>query len=314
MAEEAKPPRGAESGTSADVSPGTALPPAHHDLSTQPLNRRTGGPRCHHRSGRARSNKIPPCRLPGAVYKTAMRLLPALCLLALTAGLAIGADTARLVADLMQSEQELGSVPFAEVVHAATGRKVLPLQPTNAVNREILARIAQALDTVLPQLNANNSPARQKRRINEVSALFENALKDALNAVGGFDCDFPKLASGARQRSGYPDLRLVDQASGRVLYLDPKLFERSSRASTLRTFYFEPKRETNKILDDAHHLIVGFEHDGAAGAWTFLGWELVDLANFRVKLKAEFQGSNRDLYKPEAVLLRSATNALPKAR
>jgi hypothetical protein len=45
-----------------------------------------------------------------------------------------------------------------------------------------------------------------------------------------------------------------------------------------------------------------------------LGWELVDLANFRVKLKAEFQASNRDLYKPEAVLMRSAINAPSKER
>jgi len=37
---------------------------------------------------------------------------------------------------------------------------------------------------------------------------------------------------------------------------------------------------------------IGIEHDGKTGAWKFLGWELVDLANFRVKLKAEFQASN----------------------
>jgi len=241
-----------------------------------------------------------------------MRLLAALTILVLAAGLASGADTARLVTDLMKDEQELGNVPFAEVVHAATGKLLIPLNPTNVVDHEILGRIGQALDMVLRQLNATNSPAGQKRRINEVSALFENAMKDALNAIGGFECDFPKLASGARQRSGYPDLRLVDKRSGRVLYLDPKLFERGSKASSLRTFYFEPKRETNKILDDAHHLIVGFEHDGEPGAWTFLGWELVDLAHFHVKLKAEFQASNRDLYKPEAVLMRRATNGTTK--
>lgn len=224
------------------------------------------------------------------------------------------ADTTRLVADLMKDEQALGSVPFAEVIRAATGKRLLPLSPTNVVDHEILARIGRAMDSVLLQLNAPDTPARQKRRINEVSALFENAMKDALNAVGGFECDYPMLASGARQRSGYPDLRLVDKASGRVLYLDPKLLERGSKASSLRAFYFEPKIETNKILDDAHHLVVGFEHDGKAGdTWTFLGWELVDLANFRVKLKAEFQGSNRDLYKPEAVMLRSVSIAPSKA-
>ena len=225
---------------------------------------------------------------------------------------ACAADTAQLVRDLMADEHELASVPFAEVVKAATGKQVLAMNPTNAVEREVLAKIGRVMDEVLRQLNATNSPARQKRRINEVSALFENAMQAELNAVEGFACDFPKLASGARQRAGYPDLRLVDKKSGRVLYLDPKLYERGSRASSLRTFYFEPKRETNKILDDAHHLIVGIEHDGkAGGAWKFLNWELVDLANFRVKLKAEFQASNRDLYRPEASVNSSRTNASP---
>ena len=34
----------------------------------------------------------------------------------------------------------------------------------------------------------------------------------------------------------------------------------------------------------------------------FQHWELIDLANFRVKLKAEFAGSNADMYRPEAVV------------
>ena len=242
-----------------------------------------------------------------------MRLLAIFGVILLAAFRAFAADTARLVTDLMTDEHELASVPFAEVVKAATGKQVLAMNPTNAVEREVLAKIGRAMDAVLRQLNATNSPAQTKRRINEVSALFENAMQAELNAVEGFECDFPKLASGARQRSGYPDLRLVDKKSGRVLYLDPKLFERGSRTSSLRTFYFEPKRETNKILDDAHHLIVGIEHDGKAdGAWKFLNWELVDLTNFRVKLKAEFQAGNRDLYRPEAIVGSSRTNATPQ--
>ena len=241
-----------------------------------------------------------------------MRLLALISFVVLTGFISQGDDTARLVTDLMRDEQELASVPFADVVKAATGKQVLPLNPTNSIDRELLTKIGRAMDAVLRQLNAPDSPAQKKRRINEVSVLFENSMKVELNAIDGFECDFPKLASGAHQRSGYPDLRLVEKKSGRVLYLDPKLFERGSRASSLRTFYFEPKRQTNKILDDAHHLIVGIEHDGkAGGAWKFLNWELVDLANFRVKLKAEFQASNRDLYRMEAIVGSSRTNSIP---
>jgi hypothetical protein len=226
------------------------------------------------------------------------------------------ANVSNLVTQVMASEEALATVPFAEVVHAATGRRVIPLNRTNAVDRELTGKIAQAMDRVLAKLNETNGPAQQKRRINEVSSLFEAALKTELNAVSGFECDFPRTAAGTRQRSGYPDLRLHDKASGRVVYLDPKLFAQGSRNSSLRTFYYEPKRDTNKILEDAHHLIVGFEHDAkATGMWTFLSWELIDLAEFRVRLKAEFQASNRDLYRANATVARSpSTNAVPNLR
>ena len=217
-------------------------------------------------------------------------------------------DVRTAISALMKEDSALRDVPFREVVAAATKRKVLPVNMTNAGDRAWIERISVAMDAVVRRMNATNSPVRSKRRINEVSALFEQAMKAELNALEGFECDFPKTASGGRQRSGYPDLRLVDNRNGRVAYLDPKLFERGTRASTLRTFYYEPKRDTNKVLEDAHHLLIGFEHDGQPGAWQFTGWELVDLAHLRVRLKAEFQASNREIYQPGAVLAAGTTN------
>ena len=51
------------------------------------------------------------------------------------------------------------------------------------------------------------------------------------------------------------------------------------------------------------HFVVGFEHEPREknGLWKFTRWDLVALAQFKVKLKAEFQGSNRDMYRPEAI-------------
>lgn len=56
------------------------------------------------------------------------------------------------------------------------------------------------------------------------------------------------------------------------------------------------------------HFIVGFEHEKAAGdrGWKFTRWDLVDLSHFKVKLKAEFQGSNWDMYRQEAIVATSA--------
>jgi len=116
-------------------------------------------------------------------------------------------------------------------------------------------------------------------------------------------------------------LRITDLESKRVFYLDPKLYAAGSRDSSFRTFYFEPKKSTNKVRDDAVHFVVGFEHaprDVAASlsrgnsgsnqntAWKFTRWDLVDLSRLTVKMKAEFQGSNRDMYRPEAIVASSA--------
>jgi len=145
-------------------------------------------------------------------------------------------------------------------------------------------------------------------RINEVSSHFEDNLRELLNATPGLRCDFPLTNEGKVQRSGYPDLRIVDLESNRVFYLDPKLYAAGSRDSSFRTFYFEPKKATNKVRDDAVHFIVGFEHEPRSGLhsanviWKFTRWDLVDLSQFQVKLKAEFQGSNRDMYRPEAIV------------
>jgi hypothetical protein len=84
------------------------------------------------------------------------------------------------------------------------------------------------------------------------------------------------------------------------------------------------------VRDDAVHLVIGFEHapsdrstsinQGDSGpdekavtqrrsynaGWKFTRWDLVDLSRFTVQLKAEFQASNRDMYRPEAIVASSA--------
>jgi hypothetical protein len=173
---------------------------------------------------------------------------------------------------------------------------VLPLTDEPAHAR-VVSAIGQALAETIRELNAEDSPVRKLRRINEASRFFEEGLMTRLDAIPGLRCDTPPTRSGVHQRSGYPDLRITDEETGRVFYLDPKLVERGSENSTLRTFYFEPKNETLKITDDAVHLLAGIEHDGREQRWTFSGWRLVDLSTLRVRLKAEFQASNAELYR-----------------
>lgn len=191
---------------------------------------------------------------------------------------------------------------LGEVVEATTEKKVLPFPADgDAVATRILAALKSALNTALEEANAANSGARRQARINETSRFFEERLRELLNATPGFQCDWPKTKDGKVQRSGYPDLRLVHQASGRVVYLDPKVHAEESAESSFRTFYFEPAEGTGKITEDAHHLILGIAHDGKTGQWRFTGWKVVDVSQLSLQLKAEFNASNRDMYAPEAV-------------
>ena len=94
--------------------------------------------------------------------------------------------------------------------------------------------------------------------------------------------------------------------NGDIVYLDPKLFSEDSRASSLRTFYYEPRTATNKIRDDARHLLVGIRHNQKPGPdLRLVAWELVDVSRLRVELKAEFQAANREMYRPENIVGRS---------
>jgi hypothetical protein len=212
-----------------------------------------------------------------------------------------------LIPWLLHEDAQLRGVPFAEVIHDTTGKEVRAVDPADATDERVLKRIGAVLDEVVRQLNQPDSVIQGIPRINEVSSHFEDRMRQLLDEAPGLHCQFPRTAEGRVQRSGYPDLRVVDDETKRVYYVDPKLYAAGSRESSFRTFYFEPKKGTNKVLDDAVHLVAGFEHEPRTdGHWKFTRWDLVDLAHFRVRLKAEFQGSNRDVYRPEAIVGTSA--------
>ena len=212
----------------------------------------------------------------------------------------------QLIPWLLDEDRQLRGLPLGEVILDTTGKKVLPVDLKNEVDRRVIAGVKAALNETLKRMNAPDSRIQSIGRINEVSSHFEDMLREVISAQAGLSCDFPRTAAGRVQRSGYPDLRIVDRASGRVFYLDPKLYAVGSRDSSFRTFYFEPKGSTNKVRDDAVHFVVGIEHEPRSeGHWKFTRWDLVDLSGFRVKLKAEFQGSNHDMYRPAAIMASS---------
>ena len=220
-------------------------------------------------------------------------LLLSLCCLVLPI---YASDDAALIRQLLGENLDHRTFAFADVVAASTGKKVITLDEKNPAHLRITTAIRKALDAAMIDLSRADSPVRKLRRINEASRFFEDLLLEKINHTPGLHCEIPPNKNGELQRSGYPDLKITDKESGIIAYLDPKLVEAKLINSTLRTFYYEPKHETLKINDDAIHLLCGIEHDGVESAWTFQKFHLVDLSSLRVRLKAEFQASNADLY------------------
>ncbi|MDQ6940342.1 MAG: hypothetical protein M3119_09325, partial [Verrucomicrobiota bacterium] len=142
-----------------------------------------------------------------------------------------------LIPWLLQEDQELRALPLDEVIFAATGKHVRAIDAKNEADQRVLKQLSAGLDEVVRRMNAPESAIQNIARINEVSSHFEDAVREVMNAAPGFSCDFPRTAAEKVQRSGYPDLRLVEIVTQRVYYLDPKLYAVGSRESSFRTFY-----------------------------------------------------------------------------
>jgi hypothetical protein len=211
-------------------------------------------------------------------------------------------DDNKLVKRLLAEDLGARSFLFSQVVESSSGKKVLPFNRENPSHAVVLAQIKIAIDKAIITLNKADSPIKKLRRINEASRYFEDILLIEIDKHPELTCTIPPNKKGKAQRSGYPDIRIEHTASKAVFYLDPKLYEKKSRSSSFRTFYYQPRTRTMKILDDAVHLLLGISHDGVSGDWTFGSWEIVGLSKFKVRLKAEFQASNKDLYRKENLI------------
>lgn len=112
---------------------------------------------------------------------------------------------------MVASGAQLRGIPFSEVILDVTGKRVLAFNPKNGTDLRVVKQISVVLDEVMSQLNSSASVIQGIPRINEVSSHFEDLMRELLNKTPGLTCDFSKTSQGRLQRSGYPDLELIDQ-------------------------------------------------------------------------------------------------------
>ena len=170
-----------------------------------------------------------------------------------------------LIKQLLAEDLGTRTFPFSTVVKAASGKDIIPFNPSKKSHLTIRQIIQTEIAKTIKTLNLPTSPTKKLRRINEASRYFEDSLLESINAHPDFTCSIPKNTKEKEQRSGYPDLLIIHLPTKTHAYLDPKLYEQTSKKSSLRTFYFEPRTRTLKIQHTALHLLIGIAHDGKDG-------------------------------------------------
>jgi len=196
---------------------------------------------------------------------------------------------AALLGELAQPEKE---IPFKEVVEATTHFRVLDFDTNNPAHVELRRKILAGAALAGGRAAKDGLTAE---RANEAGNRIESYVRAALRDAG-LDARVPVNAAGAAQAAGYPDLEIDGPTP---CYLELKTFSAHTASSTQRTFYYSPS-ERPKITRDALHLLLAFELEKISrdGRTVFVPtrWRLSTLENLAVRLKWEFNQSNRGLY------------------
>ena len=122
----------------------------------------------------------------------------------------------------------------------------------------------------------------KETRSNECGNYMEGILDIACENIVS-----PKTVKGKLLSSAYPDRELKD-----IAYIEVKVFDVDSKNSTFRSFYLST---LDKITKSLPHVLVAFPHKDRVLINTKP--EVIDLYDLKLKLKQEFNASNKDVYK-----------------
>lgn len=196
--------------------------------------------------------------------------------------------------------EPIKNIPFSVCIKSLFGHEVISFDLTLEENKTLLESLVRAA-----KLAGENAFKEGifTRRPNEAGNQMEPFVLDALRNIG-LKAEKPVSKSGRIKTAGYPDIEIVDMF-GRTIYLDCKTYNSKTKDQSFRTFYFSPSQDP-KITKDAFHILISFElttgERKGRSAFIPISWQIYTLEKLKVQIKHEFNASNRELYRREALL------------
>jgi len=204
---------------------------------------------------------------------------------------------------ISQFLKPLKNVPFRIAIKAMSSCKVIPFDKDNPADQQLLEDLIEA--TKIAAKNANQRGIFTRRE-NEVRNHIEPFMIEALNKIG-LKADRPETKEGKKKAVGYPDIFVKDR-NERPNYIECKTYNERNYQTTQRSFYFSPaERPTDfKVIYDARHVIVSFKTERAEreGKRAFVPtyWKIFTTNNLIGQIKHEFNSTNQQMYRDEALL------------
>jgi len=201
-------------------------------------------------------------------------------------------DEFKAAVELLKSG--ISELPFRDVIKAATSHHITQFDEDS---KKVIQLISDWIEDNLLHLS-NYVETEYEGRSNELGNFVEAWLIDALDNQLPLSCKRPRTGKGNAQAVGYPDG--IIQVKGVNIYFDVKIYQEKTKNTTLRSFYYQPTNQS-KIHYDAPHFLIGFEVESLGGSnrspFKVIGFKLVDVYDMMVLFKAEFNTSNRFIYR-----------------
>ncbi len=167
---------------------------------------------------------------------------------------------------------------FQDIIEYTVNKKVLPI-PFDSSTFKNINKIALKC-----KRDFEASVKGLKKRENEIGNWFEKYFISELEK----NLQIKNIVSGG---SGYPDGGF--NIKNKTWYVEVKTFNTKSKTSTMRSFYTQPSSRY-KVKYDGYHVLVAFEK--STNNNQVLDVHMLDLSTLKLKLKMEFNASNKDMY------------------